>query len=300
MQHRDWSAVRRTCRSAAVAAVAVMTASAVPTASAQVPPTLTVTDASVVEGNTGTTTLTFRYSLDRTTSTPVTGAIEVIPLTGAAFRPAIGFKDCGNTGVDYKVLGGTLLMMQPNLNQPPEGAVSVTVCGDIYSEPDEHIFIRFSGVQGAQCFEGTCDGIGTIRNDGDTTRMPPSTLSVNDPVVTEPLTGTRSISFKISLGSANFDPIEVQYRTVDGSARAIGPGSGPWNCPLIDYFSKNGQHTFQRGEVEKTVTTNVCGGDSTSESSETFKLLLENATGTQVDDPVGVATIRNFQPRLTP
>ncbi len=223
----------------------------VPTASAQVPPTLTVIDASVVEGNTGTTTLTFRYSLDRTTSTPVTGAIEVIPLTGAAFRPAIGFKDCGNTGVDYKVLGGTLLMMQPNLNQPPEGAVSVTVCGDIYSEPDEHVLIRFIGVQGAQCFEGTCDGIGTIRNDGDTTPMPPSTLSVNDPVVTEPLTGTRSISFKISLGSANFDPVDVQYRTVDGSARATGPGSGPWTCPLIDYFSKNGQHTFQQRRGRK-------------------------------------------------
>ncbi len=297
MHHRDSSAVRRTCRSAAVA---VMMASAAPTASAQVPPTLTVTDASVVEGNTGTTTLTFRYSLNQTTSTPVTGAIEVIPLTGAAFRPAIGFKACGDPGVDYKVLGGTLLMMQPNLNQPPEGAVSVTVCGDIYSEPDEHIFIRFIGVQGAQCFEGTCDGIGTILNDRDTTPMPPSTLSVNDPVVTEPLTGTRSVAITVSLGSASSNVIDVEYRTVDGSARATGPGSGPWACPLIDYFSKNGKLTFQSGEVRKTVTTNVCGGDSSSESNETFKLLLENANGTQADDPVGVATIRNPQPRLTP
>ena len=284
--------------SSAALVVAGLVAAA--TASSQVPPTLTIRDASVIEGNTGATTLTFRYSLDRTTSTPVTGAIEVIPLRGAAFRPAIGFKDCGNAGVDYKVLGGTLLMMQPNMTQPPEGAVSVTVCGDIYSEPDEHILIRFIGVQGAQCFEGTCDGIGTIRNDGDTTPMPPSTLSVNDPVVTEPLTGKKDVTFKIRLGSASLDDVSVDYRTVDGSARATGSGSGPWTCPLVDYFSKSGKHTFGSGEVEKTVTTYVCGGDSTSESNETFKLLLENATGTQVDDPTGVATIRNFQPRLGP
>ena len=300
MHYQDSSEVHRNCAAASLAAVAVMMASAVSTASAQAPPTLTVTDASVVEGNTGTTTLTFRYSLNRTTSTPVTGAIEVIPLTGAAFRPAIGFKDCVNAGVDFKVLGGLLLMMQPNLNQPPEGAVNVTVCGDIYSEPDEHVFIRFIGVQGAQCFEGTCDGIGTIRNDGDNTPMPPSTLSVNDPVVMEPSIGTRSMSFTVSLGSASSNAIDVRYRTVDGSARATGPGSGPWTCPLIDYFSKNGRLTFQSGEVRKTVTTNVCGGDSVSESDETFKLLLENANGTQIDDPVGIATIRNLQPRLSP
>lgn len=286
------SAAARPTRSAAAALASVL-AWAIPAATAQVPPILTISDASVVEGNAGTTLLTLSYALNKPTSTPVTGFVEVTPLTGAAFRPPIGGTACGDPGVDYVRLGGLLLMMQPDLAKPPQGAVTITVCGDAFTEPDEHLFVRLGGIQGADCFEGTCDGIGTIRNDGDATPMPPATLAVSDVTVTEPTTGTKSMSFKVSLGSASLNPVAVNYRTADGTARATGSGTGPWTCPLIDYMSKRGQLEFASGEVTKSVTTTICGGDSTSEGSETFFLDLTNATGTTIADPRGVATIRN-------
>ncbi|MCM2310575.1 MAG: hypothetical protein NDI84_04150, partial [Steroidobacteraceae bacterium] len=281
--------------SGAAVVVAIVLAWTAPIAAAQVPPILTIEDASVTEGNAGTTVLTLRYALNQPTSTPVTGFVEVTPLTGAAFRPAIGGIACGGPGVDYVRLGGLLLLMQPDQANPPQGAVSITVCGDVFAEPDEHLWVRLGGIQGAQCFEGTCDGIGTIRNDGDTTPLPPSTFAVSDAAVTEPATGTKSVSFTVSLGSANPNRVEVDYRTIDGTARSTGPGTGPWTCPLIDYLGKTGRLVFQSGEVSKTVTTSICGGDSTSESNETFTLRLANPVGTTIADSSGTATIRNFK-----
>jgi chitinase len=278
---------------------------------AQVPPVLSITDATVVEGNAGTTQLAFTLSVNQRLSGTVSGVVSVIGLSGASFRPAIRGQSCGDPGVDFawpadgpfqmSQAGGTLpsgayLNGNPDPNAPPTATLTIAVCGDPYSEPDEHLFVRLQNVQGAQCFEGTCDGIGTIRNDGDTTPMPPSTLAVSDPTVSEPITGTRTVSFVVSLGSASPSRVEVDYATVDGTARSTGPGSGPWTCPIIDYLSKTGRLVFQSGEVRKTVTTSVCGGDSTSEGNENFVLRLSNAQGTTIADTSGTATIRNFKP----
>lgn len=282
-------------------------------ASAQVPPVLSITDATVVEGNAGTTQLAFTLSVNQALSGTVSGVVSVIGLSGAAFREAILGQSCGDPGVDFawpadgpfqmSQAGGTLpsgtyLNGNPDPNAPPTATLTIVVCGDPYSETDEHLFVRLQNVKGAQCYEGTCDAIGTIRNDGDKTPMPASTLSVSDPVVTEPATGRKDVTFTVSLGSASPNDISVAYRTVDGSARSTGSGSGPWSCPLIDYLGKSGTLPFPSGVVRKTVTTSVCGGDSTSESNETFRLQLSSASGTSIADGSGTATIRNFGPRL--
>ncbi len=107
-------------------------------------------------------------------------------------------------------------------------------------------------------------------------------LVLFDAAVTEPATGTKSVGFTVSLGSASSNRIEVDYRTMDETARSTGPGTGPWTCPVVD-------------DLSETVTTSICGGDSTSESNETFTLRLANPVGTTIADSSGVATIRNFK-----
>jgi hypothetical protein len=276
----------------AILAWAILSSAA--TVLAQVPPVLTISDATVAEGNAGTTVLTLPYALNQPTSTTVTGYVEVTPLTGAAFSPAVGGAACGDTGVDFVRLNGLLLMMQPDPLKPPRGAITITVCGDVFTESDDHLWVRLRGIQGAQCYEGTCDAIGTIRNDGDTTPMPPSTFSIADVSVTEPVTGTHGVTFTVSLGSASSVPLQVDYRTVDGTARSTGAGTGPWACPMIDYQARSGTLQFPSGVVRKTVTTNVCGGDSSSEGNETFFLDLSNVSpGTAIADARGIATIRD-------
>lgn len=312
MHHPNSSTARGIRRAAAVIS---WLASSAPmfAAHAQVPPILTISDASVVEGNSGTTVLAFNIAVNQALSGTVSGVVSVIGLSGASFRPAIRGQACGDPGVDFawpadgpfqmsqagsSLPGGAQLNGNPDPNAPPSATLNIVVCGDPYSEPDEHLFVRLQNVQGAQCFEGTCDAIGTIRNDGDTTQLPPSTLAVSDTTVSEPLTGTRAVSFTVSLGSASLNKVEVDYRTVDGTARSTGAGTGPWACPMIDYMGKSGRLVFQSGEVRKTVSTSVCGGDSTSESNETFRLELSNANGATIGDASGTATIRNFAPRL--
>lgn len=308
VQQRNWSTMSGTLRATLISAsVLAWTASPV---AAQVPPVLSITDATVVEGNAGTTQLAFTLAVNQPLGGTVSGVVSVIGLSGASFRPAIRGQACGDPGVDYvwaadgpfqmtqtfsTLPGGTYLNANPDPSVPPSAVLTIVVCGDLFTEPDEHLFVALQNVQGAQCFEGTCDGIGTIRNDGDTTPMPPSTLAVSDTTVTEPASGPKSVSFTVSLGSASASRVEVDYATADGTARSTGPGTGPWTCPLIDYFTKSGRLVFQSGEVRKTVTTSVCGGDSTGESNETFVLRLTNAQGTTIADASGTATIRNFK-----
>ena len=57
-------------------------------ASAQVPPTLFVDDASVFEGNTGTRILILPVRFVGAQPNTVTGTVSVIGLTGAGFSPA--------------------------------------------------------------------------------------------------------------------------------------------------------------------------------------------------------------------
>jgi hypothetical protein len=262
-------------------------------ASAAVPPTLTIDDASVTEGNSGTVVLRFFVRIDQSSTSPISAVFTAVPLTGASFHPPIGGAACGQPGVDYVNPGSVPINIPANI-VPAALSVAVTVCGDAFSEPDEQLFVNLQNVQGAQCFEGTCNGIGTIRNDGDTTPMPQSTLAVDDVSVTEPASGSKSAAFTVRLRAASAQTVTVDYATSDGTAKSTGPGTGPWTCPMVDYVGRKGRLTFASGEVSKTVSPTICGGDSQAESSETFNLDLSNATGTTIADPRGVATIRNF------
>ena len=115
-----------------------------------------------------------------------------------------------------------------------------------------------------------------------TARMAASALSVADARVHEAAGAT--IAFKVSLSKAVDSPVTVEYATSDDTARA---GE--------DYVAASGTLTFAPGETLQTVEVTVLD-DAHDEGTETFTLALDNASGADIADNVGVGTIVNDDP----
>lgn len=111
-----------------------------------------------------------------------------------------------------------------------------------------------------------------------------TTISVNDPSVTEGNSGTSILTFTVSLSQAAWaDGATVDYTTSDGTAASES-----------DYTSTSGTMTFISGETSKTIDVSV-SGDEVLEADETIILTLFNETGMDVviSDDTGTGTITN-------
>jgi hypothetical protein len=111
------------------------------------PPTLSIDDVSVDEGNSGQTEATFTVSL----SAPSQGAVRVDYRTadGTATAPA-----------DYESQGPTTLTFDQG---EVAKQISVPVNGDQVDEPDEAFTVELSAAVGAELAKGT--GTATVRDD---------------------------------------------------------------------------------------------------------------------------------------
>jgi hypothetical protein len=93
---------------------------------------ITIFDASVREGSTGTTTtMTFTLSLDATNDAPVT--VDYMTLDNTA----TGGAACG-PGIDYISQSGTVKFDTGN----PSATISIVICGDAIPESNETFYVK--------------------------------------------------------------------------------------------------------------------------------------------------------------
>ncbi|MCU1266791.1 MAG: glucose/sorbosone dehydrogenase [Acidobacteria bacterium] len=107
------------------------------------------------------------------------------------------------------------------------------------------------------------------------------TLSINDVSVTEGNSGTKLLTFAVTLSSSSTDTITVQYATADSSASAAS-----------DYVAGAGTVTFNPGQVTQPVSITI-NGDGLEELNETFLVNLSNPVNATILDGQGVGTITN-------
>jgi predicted extracellular nuclease len=204
---------------------------------------LSVGDATITEGNSGTKVITFTVSLSNASAGAVTYAIATANGTAIA-------------GSDYVAKSAT--------NQSiPAGQLSktftVTLNGDAVVEPDETFVVNVTSVTGANVVDA--QGTGTITNDDG------PTLSIADAGFQEGNSGTRTLTFTVTLSQASIYAVTYNIYTVDGMAVA---GS--------DYVGKSlvGE-SIPAGQLTKTfsITTN---GDTSIEGNETLFVRLANAS----------------------
>jgi hypothetical protein len=218
-------------------------------------PTLAIGDASVVEGDSGTTSAVFAVTL----SLPAPSAVTV------NFASADG---TASAGVDYQAVSGALTFAPGSTLR----TVTVPVLGDHVDEDDETFVVNLAGATGATL--GDAQGLGTIQ-DND----PPPVMAIGDCAVAEGDAGGQSCTLAVGLSAPSSHTVTASFATADGSASA---GS--------DYTASSGALTFSPGQVTKSVTVTVLG-DSAVEGDEDFVVNLSGLTNATAGDLQGRGTI---------
>ncbi|HXG64526.1 MAG TPA: Calx-beta domain-containing protein, partial [Blastocatellia bacterium] len=220
-------------------------------------PDLSITDASIMEGNTGTAIMSFTVSLSPAGSQAVT--VQYTTADGTATADS-----------DYQPASGTLTFNPGETSK----VIGVQVIGDLTDEPDETFLVRLSNASNASIADQ--EATGTIQDDDQ-----PAGLSITDASIAEGTGSNPTMNFTVNLSPPSTQTVRVQYATADGTATA---GS--------DYTAASGTVTFNPGESAKPVSVQVIG-DSVPESNETFVVNLSNAQNAVIADSHGTGTIQD-------
>lgn len=221
------------------------------------PPSITMSDATVTEGNTGTRAATFTVTLSAASSQTITVAYATADGTATA-------------GSDYQAKSGTLTIPAGQTS----GTITVVVNGDRLAEPNETFVVTLSSPTNATIADG--QGTGTILDNEPC-------INISDVTKAEGRKGhTTLFTFTVTLSVAYDQAVTMSYRTVDGTAM-----TGE------DYVARTGTLTFNPGQTSKSITIDV-KGDSKKEANETFTLELFGASSNALLlDAFGLGLILN-------
>ena len=227
-------------------------------------PAYAIGNSSLVEGNSGTTNMSF--TINRTGSTAVAGSVKysTTAIVGGA-----------TSGTDFTAKTPTLVSFPVGVTNK---FVTVAIKGDLVGEPDEDFrVVLTSPVNGdlpAQPFAN-----GKILND-DSNAAP--TVAINDIAFDEGNGFSKTVTFTVTRSGNLAGTTTVKYLTQNGTA--IAPG---------DYGAKAlTSLSFTPGQSTKAVTISV-KSDKVAEPDEIFFVVLSAPTGGTITDPSGSANIVN-------
>lgn len=224
------------------------------------PPTVSINDVTVTEGNTGSVNATFTLSLSYAHDVAVTVYYATANVTATADS-------------DYTATSGNVIFAIGETTKP----ITVAVTGDRLAEPTENFFVNLSAPNNATIGDG--QGIGTVLDDEPR-------ISINDVTVTEGNTGTVNATFKVTLSAAYDEDVIVPFTTTNGSATAG------------DYTTTSGTVTIAVGLTSNNFTVAVIG-DRIAEPTENFFVNLSAPSNAAITDGQGAGTILDNEPRIS-
>jgi large repetitive protein len=228
-------------------------------------PEISIADASVSEGNAGTSTVTLVVSLSEPSTIPVSVSYAT--------------ADASATATEDYIAASAALRFDPG---EVSKIITLVVVGDTYEEGNETVTVALSNPRNATL--GNAEATLTIVNDDE---GGPS-LSINDVATSEGNSGSKALSFTITLSAPSAQSVSVDYATIDDTATAGGLSASGG----ADYVSTSDSITFAPGETSKQVDVTI-NGDSLNEDDEQLTVELFNGVNALVLDPQGVGTIRN-------
>ncbi len=202
-------------------------------------PSLSIDNAILAEGNSGSTNAIFTVSLSTASTEMVT--VNFATVDGSATAPA-----------DYTAQSGTLTFSPGQTSKQ----IIVPVNGDTANEIDEGFFVTLSNATNATI--ATVGGTGTILNDDAA-----PTVSFTSPG-SSGSESTTAVNLPVSLSAASGQPVTVNY-TVTGTATGGG----------VDYTLANGTLTFAPGVTTQNVSITVVN-DTRDEDNETVQVTLSD------------------------
>jgi CSLREA domain-containing protein len=231
------------------------------------PPTLSIDDVTLAEGNSGQTAFVFTVTLTGSTSQTVSVNYSFDDGTATA------------ADSDYNDILSGVLNFAPGTTTLP---ITVTVNGDAKFEPDETFTVTLANPTNATITDGI--GTGTIQNDDVL-----ASYSINDVTLVEGNSGETLMTFTVTLSQPAGVRNQVDFRTENVTATGV---NGPFFGPGDDYGSARGTFFFLEATTSLDVSIRV-QGDTTFEPDETFNVILENPQNAAIADGIGVGTIQN-------
>ena len=222
--------------------------------------TISIADASVMEGNAGTTDLVFKVSLSVAATEKVT----------VNYHTTDGTATVADS--DYVAASGTLSFAPGETSQN----VTVVVNGDTKLEGDETLNVVLDSASPFAIADGA--GVGTIQNDDST----PVVSIADAPAATEGNSGTKVFKFPVTLSNTSGSQILVLYSTANGTATTANG----------DYQAKTDTLKIAPRRASDTIRINVVG-DTRLENDETFFVNLTSAVGATIGTAQGTGTILN-------
>jgi chitinase len=222
-------------------------------------PRVSVGDASIVEGNSGTRALRFPVSLS---TRPGTGTVTV------SWSTAPG---TATGGTDFTATKGKLTFTGNQVMK----TVSVPVKPDTTDTATEQMYLVLAGVDGGR--NSRERGTGTIVDDD----AGPAGLVVSDATVVEGDSGARSLLVPIGVSSPPGIDVAVHWSTVPDTALA---GS--------DFVSRSGTAKIRANGTSAMVSIPLVV-DGSPEPTESFRVVVSTAPGIPIVDGTGVVTIRD-------
>ena len=224
-------------------------------------PAVSIANATVAEGNSGTTNDPFTVTLSKPSTKTVT----------VGYSTANGSATAGS---DYTATSGTLTFAPGVTTQ----IINVAVTGDTAVEPSETFTVALGSAVNAAL--GAATATGTITND-DVTPTPLPTIAIANAAVPEGNSGTRNMVFTVTLSATANNTITVGYSSANGTAIA---GQ--------DYTAASGTLTFAPGATAQQINVSVIG-DTTVEPTETFTVTLSGPTNATLSTATATGSITN-------
>jgi Calx-beta domain/FG-GAP-like repeat len=222
-------------------------------------PTIRIGEAVVTEGNTGAREVTFTVTLSAAHWQPVT--VDYATSDGTA------------ASSDYQAAGGALTFAPGETTRN----VTVLVLGDRVGEENEWFKVNLMAATNAIISDD--QAVGTILDDEPC-------ISINSASIMEGNSGTKAMTFTVTLSAAYDQTVTVHFATHDDTAKAADN----------DYVATSGTLTFAPGETSKTFTVMI-KGDKKKEADESFYVLLSDASSNAlIDSAYGWGTILNDDP----
>ena len=261
---------------------AKLNAFAVYSTAAPTSPTLSIAaaNASLNEGNSGSTAFTFTVTRTGSTTAASTAAFAV---AGTGANPATAADFTGGV-----FLTGTVSFAAGEASK----TITVNVAGDAAAELNEGFTVTLSNPSSGTAL-GTAAATGAILND-DAAASPTLSIAATNASLNEGNSGSAAFTFTVTRAGS----------TTGASTAAFAvAGTGANSASAADFTGgvlPTGTVSFAAGETSKTITVNVAG-DSTVEPGENFTVTLSNpSAGTVLGTAAATGTILNDDGATTP
>ncbi len=224
-----------------------------------VTPSISVGDATLVEGNGGTQNAVFTVTLSAPSATSTPVQYQTVARTAAA-------------GSDYTAKTATTSIAAGAVT----AKISIPVKGDITPEGTETFKLEVTGTGTSGVPTDRDTAIGKIVDD-DT--APALGASIGDTSVIEGDTGAKSVTLTVTLSASQATTTVVRYHTVNGTATNDG-----------DYTGKTGTLNIVAGKRTGVITV-VVNGDTSIEGAEGLTVVLDSASALALARPTGTVTV---------